>query len=224
MKAMILCAGRGTRMGELTKNTPKPLLSVGGQSLIERRIVQLAAAGVVEIVVNLHYFEDQFRQHLGDGSRLGVKIQYSLETTVLETAGGVIQVLPLLGEGPFIIASGDTLTDFPFEQLMGLAGAFGQSDQQAHLILAPNPSHHPAGDYALKQGQLTLDASPRYNYAGFGLLKPELFAGCSPGFQKLSVLFEKAILSKKATGALFQGLWINVDTAERLALARQKIT
>ena len=165
MKAMILAAGRGTRMGKLTELTPKALLKAGGEALIERRIRRLAEFGIKKFVINLYGAAKQIPDVLGDGSAMGVSIEYSLENKVLETAGGIIQALPLIGKNPFIICSCDTITDYDFSKLLKhrLHGSLG------HLILTDNPDHHRKGDYAINKKLLSLEKEPKLTYAGFGI-------------------------------------------------------
>ena len=143
--AMLLAAGRGERMGPLTASRPKPLLSVGEETLIERHLRRLAHAGVEQVVINLSYRGDDVRALVGETSAWGQTIVYSDEgEPPLETAGGIIQALPLLGSAPFILASADIVTDFDFR---ALAGA-----RTGCLVLVPNPAHHPDGDFGLAPG------------------------------------------------------------------------
>ena len=140
--AMILAAGRGERLRPMTDTTPKPLLKVKGQPLIERHVTGLARAGIDRIVINLAWLGSQIREYLGDGTRYGVNIVYSEEQPrALETAGGIFRALPHLTPGPFAVVNGDIYTDFPFGTLE-LA-----CDRNAHLVLVPNPIQHPLGDF-----------------------------------------------------------------------------
>lgn len=220
MKAMILAAGHGKRMGKLTEHCAKSLLTVQGKPLITHRIEQLKKAGIRDIVINTYYQAQQFEQVLGDGSALNCHISFSKETEILETAGGIINALPLLGKEPFIITSADTLTDFDFSNL----AKHDLKEKLAHLVMVPNPDHHRLGDYGIENNALTVETNERYNYAGFGLLHPKLFEGFKPGFLKISSVFEKMIPKKLISGELHEGFWLNVDTPERLALANQANT
>ena len=139
MKVMLLAAGKGTRMLPLTAATPKPLLKAGGVTLIEQQIRKLAAQGFTEFVINHAWLGAQIEQALGDGSALGVSIQWSREGEPLETAGGIVRALPLLGPQPFVVVNADIWTDFPFATL---GSALGTNDL-VHLVLVPNPEHHP---------------------------------------------------------------------------------
>jgi len=143
MKAMILAAGRGERMRPLTDHTPKPLLAAAGKALIEHNIEQLVAAGFNDIIINHAHLGQQIEQRLGDGRQFNATIRYSPETTALETAGGIIKALPLLGDDVFLVVNGDIATDFPFATLKN------QPVNLAHLVLVENPVHHPQGDFGL---------------------------------------------------------------------------
>ena len=118
VKAMILAAGEGRRMRPLTAQTPKPLLKVKGVPLVEHLVVKLRDAGIVDLVINSSYLGDQIANFCGDGSRWGVQMQVSTETVPLETAGGIIEALPMLGNDPFIVVNGDVFTAYPFERLV----------------------------------------------------------------------------------------------------------
>ena len=145
MKAIILAAGLGTRMRPLTDHLPKPLLQAGGSALIEYHLRNLAAAGIREIVINHFHLGDKIEAALGDGSRYGVQIQYSRETVRLETAGGIVKALPLLGSEAFAVVSGDIWTDYDFRSLQPLDG----HATLARLVMVDNPPHHPRGDFVL---------------------------------------------------------------------------
>ena len=157
MQAMILAAGRGERMGALTATTAKTLLNLNGESLIERQLRRMAAAGILDVVINLSYCGEQIRSTVGDGSRFDVRIRYSEEATgPLETAGGIIQALPMLGDAPFLVSNADVVSDFDFSDL-------GPLEDLGSLVLVPNPAHHPAGDYGIDDRlRLTLDAPEIY--------------------------------------------------------------
>ena len=213
-KAMILAAGRGERMGRLTATMPKPLLTVAGQTLIGRQLRSLAAAGIRDVVVNLAYRGEQLRQALGDGSRYGVAIQYSDEgPQALETAGGIVHALPLLGTEPFLLVSADVVHDFAFSDLTNTAGDLGR------LVLVRNPTHHPRGDFGLTGvGRLSL-TPPRLTFAGLALLHPALFAGLAPGIRPLREVLRPAIAEGALSGQYHGGLWMDVGTPARLKAA-----
>jgi MurNAc alpha-1-phosphate uridylyltransferase len=218
MRAMILAAGRGTRMASLTQTTPKPLLELGNESLLERQLSRLGAAGIRDVVVNLSYRGDQIRAAIGDGSRFALTVSYSEEPPEpLETAGGIIQALPLLGDEPFLVINADVVSDFDFADLAGRDGT-------GTLVLVPNPAHHSGGDYGIdRHGVLTTD-EPKWTFAGISLLSPALFAGLSPGRRPLSQVFDAAIAARQLKGLIHAGAWIDVGTPERLAAARRALT
>jgi len=209
---MILAAGRGERMRPLTDTVPKPLLRVRGKPLIEYHVERLCAAGIDRIVINVAWLGDMIREYLGDGSRYGVAIHYSDETTqVLEAAGGIFRALPLLVPGPFLVVNGDIFTEFPFERLH-LAQA-----QDAHLVLVPNPPQHPRGDFGLMDGVPHMRAGdPCYTFAGIALYAVSFFNGCSGGVFPLKPLLVRAIAATRCTAELFTGVWEDVGTPERL--------
>ncbi|ALE90784.1 N-acetylmuramate alpha-1-phosphate uridylyltransferase MurU [Pseudomonas versuta] len=213
MKAMILAAGKGERLRPLTLHTPKPLIRAGGVPLIEYHLRALAAAGFTEIVINHAWLGQQIEDHLGDGSRFGVTIQYSAEGEPLETGGGIFKALPLLGDNPFAVVNGDIWTDYDFaglrQPLRGLA----------HLVLVDNPAHHPGGDF-YQQGAQVLDAVPGVDaltYSGIAVLSPALFKGAAPCAFKLAPLLRTAMADGQVTGERLQGHWVDVGTHERLA-------
>ncbi|MDH5573461.1 MAG: nucleotidyltransferase family protein, partial [Gammaproteobacteria bacterium] len=181
MKAMILAAGRGERMRPLTDHTPKPLLQVGGQALIEYHIKALIKAGINEIVINYAWLGQQIEQKLGDGKRYGARICYSPETPqALETAGGIIQALPLLGINPFMVINGDIWCDYPLIQLPD------EPQGLAHLVLVQNPEHNPQGDFSFNGKTLAVEGENKFTFSGIGVYRPELFAGLSQGARPLA--------------------------------------
>jgi MurNAc alpha-1-phosphate uridylyltransferase len=211
VKAMILAAGRGERMRPLTDATPKPLLEVGGKPLVQYHIENLAAAGVREIVINLAWLGAKLREAIGDGTRFGVRIDYSDEgDAALETGGGICKALPLLGSEPFIVVSGDIWTQFPFESLRLDSG------DVAHLVLVPNPEFHAQGDFGLADARVT-ESGPRYTYANIGIFAPEFFAGRKPERFPLGPLIREWIGRGKVSGEIYEGPWHNVGTPRQLA-------
>lgn len=214
MKAMLLAAGRGERMRPLTDATPKPLLAAGGKPLIVHLIERLAAAGFDELVVNHAHLGAAIEAALGDGRRFGVTIRYSAEGTALETAGGIANALRLLGTRPFLAVNADLHTDYPFARLRGaLAGA-----ALAHLVLVPNPDHHPHGDFALDGSRVANDGPARFTFSGIGVYDPSLFAGVAPGSKaQLAPLLRAAADARRVTGECYAGTWIDVGTPARLA-------
>lgn len=214
MKAMILAAGRGERMRPLTDYLPKPMLKVAGKSLIEHHIVALQRAGITDIVINLAWLGDKIQQYLQDGSDFGVTIRYSHETTALETAGGIKQALPMLGDQPFVVVNGDVYTDFDFSQLATL-----RSDVMAHLYLIDNPVHNPGGDFAIENGYLTnLTQCNEHSatFSGIGVYRAEFFDRCQHQVQALGPMLRAGAERKLITAEMLAATWTDVGTPERL--------
>lgn len=210
MRAMILAAGRGERMRPLTDVTPKPLLRVAGRCLIEYHIDRLVTAGITEIVINHAHLGLQIEHYLGNGQRYGAQLRYSPEGDyALETGGGIVKALPLLGTQPFWVVNGDIWCDYPFPQLPTLQGL-------AHLILVDNPDHHPHGDFCLIGQQVGSEGTARLTFSGIGLYHPDLFMGFQPTRFPLAPLLIKAIQAGQVTGEHYQGRWIDVGTPQRL--------
>jgi N-acetyl-alpha-D-muramate 1-phosphate uridylyltransferase len=212
MRAMILAAGKGERMRPLTESKPKALLPVAGVSLIEHQIRRLVAGGHREIVINHARFGDQIEAALGDGQRLGVRIKYSAEgDEPLETGGGILKALPLLGPEPFIVLNADVWSDYPLERLPETF------DGLAYLVLVNNPAHHSMGDFALRDGYILLDHAPKFTYSGVGVYRPELFDECRPGAFPLAGVLRIAASRGLLFGEHYRGVWIDVGTPKRLA-------
>ena len=210
-KAMILAAGRGERMRPVTDHTPKPLLEVRGKPLIQYHIERLAHAGIVEIVVNLAWLGSMIRDYLGDGSRFGVRIEYSEETPrALETAGGIFRALPRLGPAAFLVLNGDVFTDYP------LADAALAPCREAHLVLVPNPPQHPAGDFGLEHGLAVPSAPVQYTFSGIAVYRPAFFAHCVDGAFPLKPLLLRSMAARHCSAELYTGIWDDVGTVERL--------
>lgn len=219
MKAMILAAGKGERMRPLTLTTPKPLVRAAGVPLIEYHLRALAAAGFNEIVINHAWLGQQIENHLGDGSRFGLSIQYSPEGEPLETGGGIFRALSLLGDDAFLVVNGDIWTDYDFSVLHQPINGL------AHLVLADNPAHHPNGDFTLIDGKVQ-DGEPdqqTLTYSGIAVLHPQLFDGCSDGAFKLAPLLRNVMAKGEVTGERLKGHWVDVGTYERLAEAEALI-
>ena len=211
---MILAAGRGERMGALTAAQPKPLLTIGDRALIEHHVVRLAASGIGELVINLSYRGAEIRRRLGDGSRFGVSISYSDEgEPPLETAGGIVHALPLLGQEPFLLVNSDIYTDFDFRILV-------DGPHVPTLVLVRNPPHNPRGDFGLDSGGFVSAAAPLSTYAGVAIFDPKMFAELTPGRRPLKPLLDAAIARRALRGLAYSGSWLDVGTPERLEEAR----
>ncbi|HVI58306.1 MAG TPA: nucleotidyltransferase family protein [Luteimonas sp.] len=225
MKALVFAAGLGERMRPLTDATPKPLLPAGGKPLIAWHLDRLAAIGVREVVVNTSWLADQFPRTLGNGGHWGLRLDYSYEgARPLETGGGMLHALALLGDAPFIAVNGDTWTDHDFARLPR------EPAGDAHLVLVDNPAHHPRGDFALGDDGLVADTGePRLTFAGIGVYRASLFdgwrevvgdvagAGEDPPRFKLVPLLRAAMARGRVTGEHHRGRWTDVGTPERLA-------
>ena len=218
MKAMLLAAGRGERMRPLTDRTPKPLLRVGGQTLIGHHIEALARAGFRELVINHAHLGAQLVAALGDGSEYGVHIDYSPEPPgALETGGGIFNALPLLGSEPFAVINADIWTDFDFTALPR------QPEGLAHLVLVDNPAHHQGGDFALRNGRVSAERAPRLTFSGIGVYRTTLFDGCPGGAFPLAPLLRSAMAAGQVSGERYAGAWFDIGTPERLAEVNRRL-
>ena len=223
-KAMILAAGRGDRLRPLTDITPKPLIKVGARSLIEHHLVALANCGILEVVINLSHLGEQISNFLGNGQKYGLNIRYSVEQdSPLETAGGIRKALPLLGDSPFLVINGDVRCTLDFQSLKPPGNA------NMHLIMVPNPPHHPEGDFWLdnsfRPAKLVAAQSPdsaysKVTFSGIGIYKPQVFHNLSPGIAPLAPLIHQQIAAGQITAELFNGYWSDVGTMDRLTAAR----
>ena len=217
MKAMILAAGLGNRMRPLTLYKPKPLLEVGGKPLIVWHIKKLKEIGVTEIVINSAWLADVLIGALGDGSQFGVLIRWTREDEGLETAGGIINALPLLGTEPFILVNGDVWTTFDFSSLLDV----NLENDLAHLVFVNNPEQHPNGDFTLAEGRAyTFDQNQQgenLTFSGVSVIHPKMFDGLESGKRPLAPLLKKAMLDGKISAEKMQAAWVDVGTPERLS-------
>lgn len=235
--ALVFAAGKGERMRPLTETTPKPLLVAGGKPLIVWHLEKLAALGVREAVINTSWLADRFAPTLGDGSAWGLRLHYVFEgPEPLETGGGMLNALPLLGDAPFLAIAADVWTDFDFATLPR------EPEGLAHLVMVANPEHHGRGDFRFADdGRLALAAAPpiepasaacagsALTFSGIGLYRREFLdgwraiVGNTPGANdtpprfKLRPLFEAAIVRGAIRGQRHAGRWTDVGTPERLA-------
>jgi N-acetyl-alpha-D-muramate 1-phosphate uridylyltransferase len=210
---MLLAAGRGERLRPITDILPKPLIEVAGKPLIVYHLEALARAGFTDVVINLSWLGDKIRATLGDGNRYGVRIAYSEEGPVpLETGGGIHRALPLLGPGPFLVVNSDVWTDMDFSGALTL-----EEGADARLQLAPNPPHHPRGDFGLDGDFVVEREAGRFTYTGIGLYRPGFFAGCAPGKFPLLPQLQRAIAVRRLRGEVYRGEWLDVGSPQRLA-------
>ncbi len=219
MKAMLLAAGLGKRLSPITDTTPKPLLEVGGKSLIEHQLERLRDAGIQDVVINLHHLGDQIQSRLGDGASLGINISYSIEGELLETGGGIKKALPMLGDSPFLVISADTYTDFDLDRLpKGLpSGMLGL------LVMTSNPEHHPEGDYALDENSILHLDGDKLTYTGIGMLHPDLVRDVPDSVFMLRKVFDEAVRAGGVLGIEHEGCWCDVGTKNRLRQLRDKL-
>ncbi|MBA3930998.1 MAG: mannose-1-phosphate guanylyltransferase [Xanthomonas sp.] len=233
MKALVFAAGLGERMRPLTDHTPKPLIEAGGKPLIVWHLEKLAALGVDEVVINTSWLADRFPAVLGDGARWGLRLHYLHEgDTPLETGGGMLNALPLLGDAPFLLVNGDIWTDFDFARLPREPAGL------AHLALVDPPTFAPRGDFALDAtGTLHREGEHRLTYAGLGIYRPALLdawqqhaagqiretTSGKPRFPLLPLL-HAGMVNGRITGERHAGRWTDVGTPQRLAELEQGLT
>jgi MurNAc alpha-1-phosphate uridylyltransferase len=212
---MILAAGRGERLRPLTDHTPKPLIEVHGQSLISYHLQNLALAGFREVVINVSHLREMIQENLGDGSNWGLTIRYSDESDhALDTGGGIQQALPWLGDAPFAVINGDVFTHYPLTRLRAV------KCNHAHLIMVPNPSHNPIGDWGLSGGRMDPDVEPRHTFSGISVYHPSFFAKTTAGRFSVVPMLEAAARQKQVTAELYRGEWHDIGTLERLETLR----
>jgi N-acetyl-alpha-D-muramate 1-phosphate uridylyltransferase len=219
MKAMILAAGRGERLRPLTDRMPKPLMDVGGEPLLAHQLRWLAAAGFREVVVNLHHLGEQIADRFGDGSAWGMQIRYSREARLLETGGGIVNALPLLGPDPFLLLNGDIFTDLPLTALP--AGL--ERGTEAHLVVTPRPPFRERGDFDVAGGRVTARGDG-YVYCGIAVLDPAALAGrrVEP-FSLRDVYFE--LIDRQALAAqIWDGYWTDIGSIEQLEAVRRHLS
>lgn len=213
MYAMILAAGRGERLRPLTDSIPKPLLKAGPRLLIEHHLHALSAAGFSDVVINLGHLGQQIIDYLGDGSRYQLSIHYSDErNAVLETGGGIVKALSLLKSDPFLVINGDIWTDFDLSYLPE------RIDSLAHLVLVKNPEHHSRGDFSLHENLVKEEGShlPSWTYSGMAVFSHAFFDQCKEERFPLAPLLRKHIAQGQVTGEVYNGLWFDIGTRERL--------
>lgn len=219
-QAMILAAGKGTRLRPLTLETPKPLVEVGGQPLIVWHIKALQVAGVTDITINASWLADKLMTSLGDGTQYGVNLHWSVEDDEpLETAGGIFQALQTgkLKDAPFILVNSDVWTTYDFTKLQNYKLG---NDQLAHLLLIDNPTHNSGGDFAINNGLASEQAiaeADKFTFAGISVMSPQLVDGLVQGQPAaLAPLLKQAMMKFQITAEVIKDNWIDVGTPERL--------
>ena len=204
---MILAAGRGERLRPYTDTCPKPLLEVNDKALIVYHLEALAAAGILQVVINVSWLGEAIEAAIGDGSRFGLEIIYSRETEALETAGGILQALKYLHDY-FIVVNADIYTDYPFEKLL-------ETRANSHLVLVDNPGFNAQGDFAIKNNYLSNEVEGRLTFAGIAQYHRSFFHGLQPGRQALAPLLRQAADKNELQGEFYTGKWTDVGTVER---------
>ena len=212
MKAFIFAAGFGTRLKELTKDIPKPLLKVKGRSLIEWNILKLKSAGFDQIIINTHYLGNKIEDHIGNGEKFDLQIKYSHEEKILGTGGALIKAKELIGDDPFLILSGDLWTDYPFSRLINY-----DSKKKAHLILLKKGKEKEA-DMNLKNDYIFVDKnSKELTYSGIGLINPKIYEGIKVDKLKLwKDLLLPFVSKQEISGEVYNGLALNINLKKDL--------
>ena len=186
-------------------------------------IEKLVAAGITDIVINHAWLGEQIETTLGDGHRYGARLQYSAEPQALETGGGILQALPLLGSEPFFLVNGDVWTGWDYQGVTDIQ----LGDDLGRLWLVQNPDHNPGGDFILQQGRVLNPATavdaPRLTFSGLSVLHPQLLAGCEPGAFPLAPLLRRAMDNQRMAGALLEHPWVDVGTPQRLQQLEQQL-
>jgi MurNAc alpha-1-phosphate uridylyltransferase len=217
MKAMVLAAGRGERLRPLTDTTPKALIEVHGQSLLERHLLNIRDAGIEDVVINLGWLGEKVRDRVGSGSEFGLNIAYSDEgDNILETGGGIYNALHLLGSDPFFVVNADIYTDMPVPNVTLPENALG------HLVLVPSPDYREAGDFDLEDGLVRNGETPSLTFSGVCVYRPEFFDGCEAGRFSIVPMLREAADDGRLQGTLYTGPWADVGTPERLEAAHEK--
>lgn len=212
MIAMILAAGRGERMRPITDTTPKALIEIGGTSLLEQHLRRLADAGIKIVVVNLGWMGAQIAAMAGSGKRFGLQVIYSPEYgNILDTGGGIRRTLPLTGRSPFWVINADVFTD------MALPEIELEAESLAHLVLVPTPDHKAAGDFELRDGKVRNSENQDLTYSGIAFYRPELFENSSDGQFSVVPLLRAAADRGQVAGSVYNGMWHDVGTPQRLA-------
>jgi N-acetyl-alpha-D-muramate 1-phosphate uridylyltransferase len=220
MKAIILAAGYGKRLGSLTDVTPKPLIEIAGKPLIFYHLEKIASLGIKEVVINVFHLKEKIKEVLGNGEKWNLTIHYSEEVELLETGGGIKNALHLLGPQPFLVVNGDIFTDFPFDHIPSSLGL-----NSGYLILVENPQHNSQGDFCLNDRGVSLInlQSPKescYTYSGIAKLHPDLFADEKNKIFRLGDVLRNAVQQQRLSGSFYPGVWFDSGTPERLESIR----
>jgi MurNAc alpha-1-phosphate uridylyltransferase len=217
MVAMILAAGRGERLRPITDTTPKALVEVGGTSLLEQQLKRLVDAGITTAVINLGWHAEQIAERIGSGQQHGLQVAYSPEyDNILDTGGGIKRALPLLGNAPFWVVNADIYTDMPLTKIEL------DPDSLAHLVLVPTPPHKDSGDFELRDGKIRNSDNQDLTFSGIAFYRPKFFAGSEDGRFSVVPLLRAAADRGELQGSVYDGVWHDVGTPERLAALNRK--
>ncbi len=212
MRAMLLAAGRGVRLRPLTDAVPKSLVEVRGESLLERHLRIVRAAGIETVVINLGWLGEKVVERVGSGGDFGLEVLYSDERgDVLETGGGIHKALPLLGDEPFLVVNADIYTDMPVPDV-----TLGDA-HLGHLVMVPTPGYRQRGDFDIEDGLVRNGEQPALTFSGMAIYRPALFDGCEAGRFPLAPILREAADRRQLSGSLYEGLWADIGTPERLA-------
>ena len=214
--AMILAAGRGERLKPITETRPKALCFIHNKPLIQYHLERLAQAGFKRVIINHAYLGGQIRAYLGDGSAWGLSIQYSPEPPGgLETGGGIVNALALLGDEPFVTVNADILTNYDFLSLKL------PKNSLAHLVLIKKPPYYQQGDFSLSASGLLENTPPTYTFSGIACYDPIFFHYAKPGRYSVTPMLRLCAEAKQATAEVFDGEWSDIGSPDRLLLANQ---
>lgn len=212
MICMLLAAGKGERLRPMTESVPKALVEVRGETLLERHLRAVQKAGIDTVVINLGWLGEQIVDQVGSGEVYGLNVVYSPEgTNILETGGGIRRALPVLGNDPFLVINADIYTDMPLPSLVL------QADDLGHIVLVPTPAYRDHGDFALDGDRVANRGEELLTFSGVAVYRPQLFADHGPGRFPLAPLLREAAEAGRLSGALYEGLWRDVGTPERLS-------
>jgi MurNAc alpha-1-phosphate uridylyltransferase len=213
---MILAAGRGERLRPLTDSVPKSLVEVRGESLLERHLKNIRDSGIEDVVINLGWLGDKIVERVGSGAEYGLNVDYSPEgENILETGGGIHNALPMLGDEPFLVVNADIYTDMPVPDVTL------EDNMVGHLVLVRSPSYRDGGDFDIEDGLVQNGVSPSLTFSGVSVYRPEFFDDCKAGRFSIVPMLREAADASRLQGSLYEGLWADVGTPERLQAANE---